>query len=448
MFDMDVAPSQWIDDYFDSLDSPTYPAVRDAESVLDEILHCEHIVATTQARQIRALAEFAELFPDGSSPEVMHEFTADEIAPLLRITRTAAHIRLELARQLTTRLVSTLAALDRGQIDLSKARILTDLTAPLDPQQATTVETQVLSHAAEQTPGQLRAAAHRAILRIDPDGAEHRRQQRTTYRAVILQPDEDGTADLTAVNLDAADAVAAYQRLDAYARAMSPGDTRSMDQRRADALIDLLLGRTGNHHSTTPVAQVQVTVAATTLLGLDDHPGDLAGYGPITAQAARQLAAEGTWRRILTDPLSGTVLDVGRTTYRPPKALADHIRTRDRTCRFPGCRHPAHRCDLDHGIPYPQGPTSEANLCCLCRHHHRVKHHGNWTIEHGENGTITWTSPTGRQYVTRPEPITVLLDHHATADDKTQQSKNEHANDTAPDSNSTPATPQDDDPPF
>jgi hypothetical protein len=85
---------------------------------------------------------------------------------------------------------------------------------------------------------------------------------------------------------------------------------------------------------------VQVTVAATTLLGLDNHPGELAGYGPITAQTARHLAADATWRRILTDPISGTVLDVGRTTYRPPQALADHVRIRDRTCRFPGCRHP------------------------------------------------------------------------------------------------------------
>jgi Domain of unknown function (DUF222) len=151
-------------------------------------------------------------------------------------------------------------------------------------------------------PGQLHAATRRAVLRIDPDGAEQRRKHRVRDRAVILDPREDGTAELAAVNLDAADAVAAYQRLDGYARAMSPHDGRSMDRRRADALIDLILGRTGAHLSTTPVAQVQVTVAASTLVGLDEHPGELAGYGPITAHTARQLAAEGVWRRILTDP--------------------------------------------------------------------------------------------------------------------------------------------------
>jgi Domain of unknown function (DUF222) len=447
MFDGNEAPSSWVQEYFDSLDTPTETAALDAESTLDEILHCEHIIAAAQARQIRALARFAHLRPDRRDL-VISEFTADEIAPLLRITHNAAQARLYLAVQLTTRLPGTLAALNQGDIDLYKARILTELTTVLDDQQATAVETQVLPHAAEQTPGQLRAATQRAVLRIDPHGAEQRHQQRVQDRAVILDPRDDGTAELTAVNLDAADAVAAYQRLDAYARAMSPHDGRTMDQRRADALIDLILGRTSAHPSTV-VAQVQVTVAASTLLSLDDHPGELASYGPITAHAARIIAADGTWRRILTDPTSGTVLDVGRSTYRPPTALADHIRTRDRTCRFPGCRHPARRCDIDHGIPYPKGPTSACNLCCLCRHHHRMKHHGNWTVDHGPDGTITWTSPTGRTYTTTPEPIPIPSHHptinHTIANDQAQQGEIE-TTDGDPDS-AQPDTP-DDDPPF
>jgi Domain of unknown function (DUF222) len=441
MFEAVDVPSQWIDDYFDSLDTVTDLAARDADSILEEILHCEQIVAAVQARQLRALARFADLRPDRRGV-VIDEFAADEIAPLLRITRNTAHIRLDLAVQLSTRLPGTLAALDRGEIDLYKARILTELTDPLQPAQAAAVEAQVLPRAAEQTPGQLRAAARRAVLRIDPHGAEHRRQERIRDRAVIIDPGEDGTAQLTAVNLDAADAVAAYQRLDAYARAMSPTDGRTMDQRRADALIDLILGR-GSAQSTTTGAQIHVTVAASTLLGLDEHPGELAGYGAITAHAARTIAADATWRRILTDPASGTLLDVGRSTYRPPQALADHIRTRDRTCRFPGCRHPARRCDIDHGIPYPDGPTSACNLCCLCRHHHRLKHHGNWTVDHGPDATITWTSPTGRQYVTRPEPIPLP---NTTADNQVTRQGESEATDGDPDS-TQPGTP-DDDPPF
>jgi hypothetical protein len=254
------------------------------------------------------------------------------------------------------------------------------------------------------------------VLRIDPDGAEHRRQHRVRDRAVILDPGEDGTADPAAVNLDVADAVAAYQRLDAYARAMSPGDGRSMDQRRADALIDLILGRTGAH-SATPGGAGAGDGGCQHPARPRRAPGRVGRLRPITAQAARAIATDDTWQRILTDPASGTILGVGHSTYRPPKALADHIRTRDRTCRFPGCRHPARRCDIDHSIPYPKGPTSADNLCCLCRHHHRTKHHDNWTVKHGPNGTITWTSPTGRQYTTQPEPINEPPPHQHRKDD-------------------------------
>jgi hypothetical protein len=81
---------------------------------------------------------------------------------------------------------------------------------------------------------------------------------------------------------------------------------------------------------------VQVTVALSTLLGLDEQPGELAGSGPIPASVARRIAADetGTWRRLITDE-RGHLLDYGRTTYRPPKDLADHVIARDRTCRHP-----------------------------------------------------------------------------------------------------------------
>lgn len=398
MFETLEAPPSWVDDYFESLDINAEVTSLSADAALDEILTCERIVASAQARQIRALARLTELRPDRLGG-VIDEFTADEVAPLLRISRNAAHRRLELAIQLTGRLRGTLTALDCGDLDLYKARIIAELTSVLGDEQAATVEARILPRAADQTPGQLRAAVRRAVLWVDPNGAEERRQKRVRDRAVVLEPGEDGTADLTATHLDAAEATAAYQRLDDYARATKGDDERTMDQRRADAMVDLLLGRPMPSSSAT-ATQVQVTIAASTLLGLDDQPGDLVGYGPITAEAARALAADGTWRRIVTDPLSGSVLDVGRTAYRPPAALADHVRTRDKTCRFPGCRQPAHRCDLDHGIPYPNGPTSASNLSCLCRHHHRLKHERDWSVEHGPDGTITWLSSTRRRYVT------------------------------------------------
>jgi hypothetical protein len=72
---------------------------------------------------------------------------------------------------------------------------------------------------------------------------------------------------------------------------------------------------------------------------------------------------------------------------------------RDRTCQFPGCNRPAEFTDLDHRVSFAAGGrTTAANLWCLCRHHHRLKHEGGWQIHPNPDGTYTWTSPTGRHY--------------------------------------------------
>ena len=154
-------------------------------------------------------------------------------------------------------------------------------------------------------------------------------------------------------------------------------------------------------------------MALSTLIGIDDHPGDLAGCGPLDAVQARALARGGTWQRLVTDPLSGAVLDHGRTRYRPPAALDAHVRHRDKTCSRPGCRQPAIRCDLDHTDPFPHGTTSADNLGPLCRTHHRHKTAGTLTLHQDQPGTFTWTDRTGHRYRTRPG--TDQPRHHLTA---------------------------------
>lgn len=126
---------------------------------------------------------------------------------------------------------------------------------------------------------------------------------------------------------------------------------------------------------------------------------ELRGYGPITPDVARALAmTAGTWQRIVTDPLSGELLDVGRTRYRPPAALAEFVRARDRTCIIPGCSTPAHSCELDHVVPFPGGPTSASNLGAGCRPDHTVKTLGQFQLEHLGAGTFRWTTPSGHVY--------------------------------------------------
>ena len=151
-----------------------------------------------------------------------------------------------------------------------------------------------------------------------------------------------------------------------------------------------------------------MTVALTTLLGLDELHGELAGYGPITAQTARRLAATGTWRRLITDPQSGTVLDVGKRRHDPPDDLAEIIRARDRHCLSPICLVDSRRCDLDHRVPFAPdgtgGATSAENLGPQCRRDHMIKTHAGWALERDADGTFTWTTPTGHRYTYRSEP--------------------------------------------
>ncbi|MDA4104563.1 hypothetical protein MMON44395_23755 [Mycolicibacterium monacense DSM 44395] len=89
--------------------------------------------------------------------------------------------------------------------------------------------------------------------------------------------------------------------------------------------------------------------------------------------------------------------------YRPSATLAAFVRARDLFCRFPGCDVPAERCDIDHVIPWPYGPTHASNLNCKCRTHHLGKTFwAGWHDEQSPDGTVTWTTPTGKRHTTVP----------------------------------------------
>ena len=141
------------------------------------------------------------------------------------------------------------------------------------------------------------------------------------------------------------------------------------------------------------------------LLGHTDEPAELDGYGPIDAGTARRLAAHApSFQRILTHPETGAFLSYSRTTYRVPADLAGYLRTRDGTCRFPGCGRRAANCDVDHTVPWARdGHTRHDNLAHLCRKHHRLKHGTRWQMTQEPGGVIRWTSPAGREHITGPE---------------------------------------------
>ena len=131
---------------------------------------------------------------------------------------------------------------------------------------------------------------------------------------------------------------------------------------------------------------------------------------PVPAAVAVALAAGGTWRRLVTDPLSGAVVDVGRTRYRPPAALADLVRARDRSCTHPGCERPTRGCDIDHVIAWENGGvTSLENLTCLCRAHHRLKHTPGWALARVPGGALIWRTPSGARYRRESDGSVIML---------------------------------------
>ena len=125
----------------------------------------------------------------------------------------------------------------------------------------------------------------------------------------------------------------------------------------------------------------------------------------VPAMTAWALAAGGTWRRLVTDPASGVVIDVGRTRYRPPAGLADLVRARDRACVFPTCQTPAEQCDIDHLTAWSQGGTTSLdNLVTLCEAHHRLKHTPGWALtKDNTSGVLSWHTPDKTIYQRHPD---------------------------------------------
>ena len=358
---------------------------------------------------------------------------ATDLSLRLGVSRQAAATLVTTGRALGRELLATGAALARGDLDWAKARAVVQGLAGVPWQVAQVVEDEVLPRAPRRTVSQLERDVAEALAEADPQDAEER-AGRATERRRVERPRRlpDGMACVRAVvPAEVALRLDATLHAAALAAASRPDERRTVDQLRADVLDAMARdawdrgwvgpapgeatdARPGPGwrlaHSARRRAQVQVTVGVGTLLGLDDRPGHLAGYGPVDAATARRIAAEGTWRRLLVDEPTGTVVDVGRTRYEPPPDLAELVTTRDRYCVVPTCSVPAASCDLDHTVPFrpgqpnvgTSGATEAANLAALCRTHHLLKTHGGLRVEQPAPGHFVLRTPTGGVWLSTP----------------------------------------------
>jgi hypothetical protein len=331
----------------------------------------------------------------------------EAVSLALKVPPRAAQRMLQTGRALVRELPRTLALLAAGQISGRHAQLIVEAAWRLDPELAGQFEDRATGRAADQTVSQLRQSASRAALALDPTTAQQRHARALADRRVGFRPAEDGMAELP-VLLGAAEGQLIFTRLTAAAALLPAGDVRTMDQKRADLLIDAVLS--GLPHDALPELQgrrpaIQVVVAADTLLRLDDEPAHLVGYGPITAETARRLAADesGTWRRLLTDPDTGQLLDISADRYRPSRRLRDYTSARDGVCAFPTCNQPGYRCEFEHIKPYQQGGrTCRSNAALACRRRNLSKAGTGWRYHRNHDDTLTWTTNTGHHHTSHP----------------------------------------------
>ena len=471
-----------------------------AALLVDSLKAADREMARAQARQAGLMVQFADarkeedrqriagLDAAGADPRYRPgEFVAMEIG--LAVTTTKYHVerRVSMTRRLQTETPDVWDAWLAGDIDELKAqRINHALLKLVREESKRALNMLVVPVAVTKTPELLGRWLNQFVAQAEPEESDERIRRSLEDRYVSVRPDLDGVSFLSAC-MSSLDAQSVELLLEALAGAAEPGEKRTKQQRRADALVDLLLGRISNGwhgpdcavdgdretdqgDSETaeddpdtaegdsvsvwnddddwdlpagafrpdptsdpdpdpavgdgaaedgsrsincpgrpvPRVTIGVVVSVQSLFGFTDTPGQLADRSaPLPAGVIRELAEQpGTlFHRLLTDP-AGNLLDVTELGRFPSDRLAAAIRFRDGVCTNPGCHLSAQRCDLDHVVPWPDGPTAGFNLDAKCRRDHRAKTHAGFTTTL-TGGQTTWTTPTGHRYVKAPDPLPV-----------------------------------------
>ena len=232
--------------------SGTEAGQLDDAALANSITAWRKVTSWAQARELASVAELARrrgvaLAPQPGRPradQLQADFAPNEIALALTLTGCSAEYWMSLAVSLGSRLPATLAALGAGKIDLARAKLIDQCTTVLDDDLARMVEARVLPKAERQTTGQLRAALLRAVLAVDPAAAERRRKEAERNARVELTGEAEGTASLLGRFLPAAQASAAWSRIDMIAKALEDsGAAGGIDLLRAQVLLRLLLGQ-------------------------------------------------------------------------------------------------------------------------------------------------------------------------------------------------------------
>jgi Domain of unknown function (DUF222) len=395
-----------------------------------------------QARILREIAgphRISHMVTIGADPEshshsssrtiTIDDGIREQVAVHVRWSFTEAQRRIDHARLLFGPLSHTAQALHIGSISVEHATILCNAasklscawrTSPEEQQQFMSdclqLESIVLPIAKENTVSRTKGAADKALESIDSVAQRERRRLQRRHHDITIIDEGDGQAlFLARMGILEAHACASVIRTHAASEKFSQltdlqGEALSAGQNRISAFIDLMtnpqiIGKAVQ-------AQLDVVIDLETLLGLQEAMGSCAEGSrapfPVAGSEIRdflsQVDCDVTFRRLVTDPIRGHILDVGRTRYTPGAELKRFIQARDISCRFPGCNRSAKAGQIDHAREWGRGgQTNRANLGALCTRHHQLKTHGGWSIvESNANGSCTWRAPHSGTYWTPP----------------------------------------------
>jgi hypothetical protein len=312
-----------------------------------------------------------------------------EVAAALKVSEGMAGSYLHDARALRDRLPKVGALLLAGDIDYWVFQAMVCRTDLITDTEVLAAVDAALAATALRWPsltrGRLAGYIDKIVARADRDAVRQRRQ-RQAGREFCIWDVGDGLTEVFG-RLISTDAQAVDARLDALAATVCEHDPRTRSQRRADALGALAGGakrlacRCGLPECPAaakpapPPVLIHVIAEQASLAGTGTNPGSMVGAeGLIPAELLTELA-----RSARLCPLAHPADAPPEPGYTPSQALADFVRCRDLTCRFPGCDKPATGCDLDHTIPHSNGGATHASkVRLLCRFWHHTDETAWW----------------------------------------------------------------------
>lgn len=362
-------------------------------------------IARAEARVWRAMLDAADSMAgqyrshhDGHVLAVALRSIVTELSVATGWSEAQIDSRLAAARRLRDCGPKAWAAFGQGRFDAARA---TEISRAFDklsfPASHALLDDHVVGVAERGTLGQVRNWLRVFLAEVEPELAAQRAAFERADRHVRTEHGEDGMAWVSGYVPSIA-AAAIDRRLDRIAREMD-GDERTLQQRRADLFVSWLTSRDGTEPDIAVTVPVEVLagVSSAWAVSADERWTTPASWLLDDIDPERTL-----WHRLVTAP-EGGLLDYATIGYHPTDTQRIAVEFRDRVCQAPGCVRPARSCDLDHRVPYPEGPTAAENLQPLCRRHHRLKSHGflRWSLPSGQavSADVDWSrnSPESRR---------------------------------------------------